>query len=142
MLISISIVFLPVCVALCTWWGVVAPLYAEFCLYTCTHKWEHLLSPCDTLTDVALCLILCSIWKPVWFLQTGIYDFLPLRGTGFNACSNSILHIKGQLFYNWKMEKLLTSLLLFSLVCKVDRDTFACSVRDCCELHIQEVSMI
>lgn len=80
-----------------------APLCAEFCLYMCTHRSNNLLSPHGTLTDVALCLVLYSTGKPVWFLQPGVHGLLPLRGTGFAVSSSSVLHIKGQLFYSWKI---------------------------------------
>lgn len=104
LLISIYRVFLTACVTLCAWWVVEAPSCAEFCLYMYTHWLEQLLSPHGPLRHVALCLlVLYSIRKPVWFLQPDICDFLPLRGAGFNASSNSTLHIKGQLFYSWKI---------------------------------------
>lgn len=70
-----------------------------------THRSNNLLCPHGTLTDVkdaALCFILYRTGKPVWFLQLRVYGLLPLRGTGFDASSRSVLHIKGQLFYSWK----------------------------------------
>lgn len=131
-----------VCVAPCTSREDVAPLCAELCLYMCTHRSECLLSPHGTLIDVAPGLILYSFGTPLWFLQTGIYAFLPLRGTEFNASSNSILHIKGQLFNSWKIGETLLYYSLSYWFVKLTQTHLHTSVTDYCELHIQDFSMI
>lgn len=109
---------------------------------TCAHRSECLLSPHGTLIDVAPGLILYSFGTPLWFLQTGIYAFLPLRGTEFNASSNSILHIKGQLFYSWKIGETLLYYSLSYWFVKLTQTHLHTSVTDYCELHIQDFSMI
>lgn len=88
------------------------------------HRLNHLLYTRGTLTAVAfdllgLCyIVLGNLFCPmVWVgaesrysvdpLKPGIYFYvcLPLWRTGFNDSSSSVLCIKGQLFYSWKIRE-------------------------------------
>lgn len=81
-------------------------------------------------------------WEICWVPSARYLWFLTIKGAGFNASSNSALHIKGQLFYNWKIREALLYYSFSYWFVKLTHTHLHTSVTDYCELHIQEVSMI